>query len=232
MKEGKQMSETELEKKPTEIDFDQAKELQQPIEANEKEINQPTSSTSGCFIRILIFFVGVVAITVGKYVAEYALTKHVISSSQKSYSTFNDEWNKISKQFADGWPSVVDKIIALHVEEAKTHYAKQGYTLTQEDIEKLESLLRSAFANFDPEQYMRKNKATFLKKIGKSEEELNRISTASCSKEDMEALNRQMRNAAGDIGFDAHREFDKSLIEAVDSFMQYMDEKIKKQSNI
>ena len=191
---------------------------------------QETTKPAGCLIRMLFYFVAVVAIVIGGQVAQTVVTKHIMTSSQKTHVSFDYIWNKNAQQFAAGWPDFADKVIAIHVDEAKKSYAKTGYILSKEDIEKLEGFLRPVLDNFDAEQYFRNKKSAFLNKIGKSEEELNKIDLASSSKEEVLTLNRQVREAVFDIGFDLSKELNQPINEAVSSFIKYMDEKIQHES--
>ena len=123
------------------------------------------------------------------------------------------------------------KVIAEYVKEMKAEFEKQGCPLTAQDVEKLESLLTESIAGFDQERYFRDNKGTFLKQIGKSEDEWNRLVAAAKTKEDVEALKKLARQAFYDIGFEFGKSLRKPLSEAVDRFVEYMLEQRKLRQN-
>lgn len=162
------------------------------------------------------------------------VVRHVFgpaARSRHSVETFDEAWKKVAKQFGEQWPHMKKKVVAEGVEEVKAEFQKQGYRLTEPDVKKLESLMEASIDGCDPERYFLNHKHTFLKKIGKSEEEFNRMAAAAHSEEEMESLKKLVRQASYDLGFEFGKSLRKPLADAVDRFVEYLAEQQKAGQN-
>lgn len=203
---------------------------EEPRVSTENTEEKPKKTDSGCLGKIISAFVIAFVITfvmkLGIKMADMASDK-VPMRRAKTSQTFDQMWNQHAKTFKDQWPFLKELLIKKIVENSKAHYAELGITLNDQDIEKLKSLMKPPLDQFDPERFFRDQKHLFLAKIGKSEDDLDKMLDSPKSPEELDKLKAEITMAVVDYSADLEKYLNenfKSIDEAYEKFAQYIAE--------
>ena len=85
---------------------------------------------------------------------------------------------------------------------------------------KLQSIMNRVFYTIDYGAYFRKQKQVFLKKVGKTENEINRMINSKQTKEQILQLNKRFKRASFELGVEMYQDpiIEKQFLNALDEF--------------
>lgn len=170
-------------------------------------------------LGFILIFAGIIGIAIAENVWNLLFPKNQMVKPT-TIQTFDEMYQKISKDIHKQFLENIDYLVSRNVNDIEKEYAKAGIKLTPMEKNKLQSIMNRVFYTIDYGAYFRKQKQVFLKKVGKTENEINRMINSKQTKEQILQLNKRFKRASFELGVEMYQDpiIEKQFLNALDEF--------------
>lgn len=180
------------------------------------------------WIKVVCFTVLIMGLVLVKVIVQSfgsgVVDKIPAVKNSRNEISFDDIWSELAKKFNVSIHKNIDVVVDIQVKSVTEECTESGIVLTDAEMDKLKTMLRNVFGNIDYGAYLKGAKGKFLKKTGKTEEEINNLLRAARSKKDIDKLNNEFQKAAEELGqeFWSDPTTKKQLTDTLEDFYSFV----------